>query len=258
MAQATSQTKATKTDDGKKGSSTSVKRKERILEPPQAATEAATTPVSANTNLYRQEDPSDSDKKPIHRHEALQHAYGNQFLARRQQSQRGIYPSGIGADNMASDSVETDINRKRGSGRPLPKDTQTDMESSMGADFSGVRIHNDSESHTLSRSLNARAFTTGQDVFFGENEYNPSSGEGRHLLAHELTHVVQQGGSDPKDSSANNAPQAKLEVSQPGDPLEKEADEVADQVTKEGPQAATPQPPPTDTEDTKNPKDVMK
>jgi hypothetical protein len=68
------------------------------------------------------------------------------------------------------------------------------MESSFGADFSGVRVHADAQSDTLNQSLNARAFTTGQDVFFRQGAYSPGSSGGRELLAHELTHVVQQNG----------------------------------------------------------------
>jgi len=68
------------------------------------------------------------------------------------------------------------------------------MERSFGADFSGVRIHVDSESDTLNRSLHARAFTTGHDLFFRRGEYNPDSRGGQDLIAHELTHVIQQNG----------------------------------------------------------------
>lgn len=65
----------------------------------------------------------------------------------------------------------------------------------MGADFSRVKIHNDGESDKLSRSIGARAFTTGDHIFFGQGEYEPSDTKGKELLAHELTHVVQQTGS---------------------------------------------------------------
>ena len=63
----------------------------------------------------------------------------------------------------------------------------------MGSDFSSVRIHTGQESDSLNRSLSARAFTTGSDIFFRSGEYNPGSTQGQQLLAHELTHVVQQG-----------------------------------------------------------------
>ena len=71
------------------------------------------------------------------------------------------------------------------------------MESRFGANFSDVNIHTGSQSEVLNRSLNAQAFTHGSDVYFGEGKYNPESQQGKHLLAHELTHVVQQGAAQP-------------------------------------------------------------
>ena len=89
--------------------------------------------------------------------------------------------------------IETRINSTRGSGHPLSDDVRKPMEQAFGADFSSVRVHTDSEADTLNRQLSAKAFTTGQDVFFRQDEYNPGSDSGRKLIAHELTHVVQQG-----------------------------------------------------------------
>src|SRR5690606_19314471 len=75
-------------------------------------------------------------------------------------------------------------------------ETRNFMEQRIGADFSNVRVHTDAEAVQLSRDLNAKAFTTGSDIYFNTNEYAPQSASGRQLLAHELTHVVQQGASD--------------------------------------------------------------
>jgi len=69
------------------------------------------------------------------------------------------------------------------------------MESALGSDLSGVRVHTGGEADVLNRSLQAKAFTTGSDVFFSQGAYRPGSASGSHLLAHELAHVVQQGGS---------------------------------------------------------------
>jgi hypothetical protein len=66
------------------------------------------------------------------------------------------------------------------------------MGKAMGADFSGVRVHTDSQSDELNQSIQAKAFTTGQDVFFRRGAYDPGSRGGQELIAHELTHVVQQ------------------------------------------------------------------
>lgn len=66
------------------------------------------------------------------------------------------------------------------------------MERAFGADFSRVRIHTNAAASLISRQISARAFTSGHDIFFGDNEYRPNNRSGQELLAHELTHVVQQ------------------------------------------------------------------
>ncbi len=91
-----------------------------------------------------------------------------------------------------ADNLETRIERKRGNGQPLSDVVRGSMEQAFGADFSSVKVHTDAEADTLNRELNARAFTTGQDIFFRQGEYSPGSGGGQKLIAHELTHVVQQ------------------------------------------------------------------
>ena len=94
----------------------------------------------------------------------------------------------------ASPDVATRLNASKGGGSPLADNTRTSMESAFGADFSGVRVHTGSEAVQMSRDLSAQAFTHGKDVYFGEGKYNPGTREGGRLLAHELTHVGQQGG----------------------------------------------------------------
>ena len=79
-----------------------------------------------------------------------------------------------------------------GGGESLPSPTRSFMESRFGWDFSSVRVHSDARANTLAREVNARAFTLDNDIFFARSQYQPDSPEGRHLLAHELTHVVQQ------------------------------------------------------------------
>ncbi len=95
-----------------------------------------------------------------------------------------------------SDNVEADIQQARGSGQPLPENLRTSMEQAFGADFSGVRVHTDGESDRLNQSIQAKAFTTGQNIFFSQGAYDPGSLGGQELLAHELTHVVQQTSND--------------------------------------------------------------
>ncbi|MFN8932064.1 MAG: DUF4157 domain-containing protein [Pseudanabaena sp.] len=94
----------------------------------------------------------------------------------------------------ASTDLESSIQRERGGGQSLDAGLQTKMGQAMGADFSGVKVHTDSQSDQLNKFIQAKAFTTGQDVFFRQGAYDPSSQGGQELIAHELTHVVQQNG----------------------------------------------------------------
>ena len=90
-------------------------------------------------------------------------------------------------------NTETKLQQSRGGGESLPEATQSKMESGIGADFSGVKIHTGTVAVQMSSELNAQAFTSGNDIYFNEGKYNPGSTQGDHLLAHELTHTVQQG-----------------------------------------------------------------
>ncbi|CAN5482398.1 hypothetical protein BH20ACT2_BH20ACT2_03730 [soil metagenome] len=93
------------------------------------------------------------------------------------------------------DDVARTIDGARGGGRALDDRTRTSMEGGFGADFCAVRIHTGSTADALNRSPNAKAFTTGSDIFFAAGAYQPGSASGRQLLAHELTHTLQQGGA---------------------------------------------------------------
>ena len=96
------------------------------------------------------------------------------------------------AEMAAAPDLEASINQARGGGQVMADNIREPMEVAFGADFSGVKVHTDGQSDQLNQSIQARAFTTGQDVFFRQGEYNPGSRGGQELLAHELTHVVQQ------------------------------------------------------------------
>ena len=91
--------------------------------------------------------------------------------------------------------VENSLQASKGGGSAMSKDTQQEMGSGFGADFSNVKIHTDSKAVQMNKDLGAQAFTHGSDVYFNEGKYNPESKSGKHLLAHELTHTVQQGAS---------------------------------------------------------------
>jgi hypothetical protein len=92
----------------------------------------------------------------------------------------------------ATPDLEASIQQARGSGQPLADTVRKPMEQAFGADFSGVNVHTDTKSDQLNQSIQAKAFTTGKDIFFRQGEYDPGSRGGQELIAHELTHVVQQ------------------------------------------------------------------
>lgn len=94
-----------------------------------------------------------------------------------------------------SSDIESGVNSIRGGGQSLPDSIRNFFEPRFGYDFSGVRVHSDAKASELSHVVNAKAFTIGRDVVFGAGQYKPESAEGKSLLAHELTHVLQQGTS---------------------------------------------------------------
>ena len=114
------------------------------------------------------------------------------------------------------DQIQTQLKE----GQPLDASANTRMSTAFGHDFSNVRVHTDSHAAGLSNQLNARAFTIGSDIAFGAGEYKPGTMIGDALLAHELAHVVQQGGGAPPTA------QSKGEVSS-DESLEEEADVTA-------------------------------
>jgi hypothetical protein len=90
-------------------------------------------------------------------------------------------------------NLESQLNSSKGSGIPLSDATRSSMENTFGTNFSKVRIHTNSSAVQMSKTVGAQAFTHGSDIYFNEGKYDPSSSSGQHLLAHELTHTVQQG-----------------------------------------------------------------
>ncbi|MBE9571710.1 MAG: DUF4157 domain-containing protein, partial [Proteobacteria bacterium] len=122
--------------------------------------------------------------------------------------------------------LESGIQSQKGNGQSLPENDRTFFESRFGYDFSPVRIHSDINSDMLNRALNARAFTIGHDVFFRQGGYSPGNSSDYQLLAHELTHVIQQTGEV----------QRKLAHSQWKDKYVQKADQIAQWLMRRQPE----------------------
>lgn len=97
----------------------------------------------------------------------------------------------------APDNIHQQLQANAGRGQALPEKTQGEMEAVFGRDFSEVNIHTNEQAVQMNREIGAQAFTHGQDIYFNSGKYQPESEDGKRLLAHELTHVVQQGGDGP-------------------------------------------------------------
>jgi hypothetical protein len=115
----------------------------------------------------------------------------------------------------------------RSPGRPLDAQTRAFMEPRFSHDFSRVRVHTDAKAAESARAVNALAFTVGQNIVFGAHQYAPSSAQGRRLLAHELTHTLQQAGSA-------HSMMPSLRIGPADDAHEREADAQAARVVGTG------------------------
>jgi hypothetical protein len=125
---------------------------------------------------------------------------------------------GILANGVVHPDVEAAIVAARGGGTRLDADVASELEAGLGVPMDDVRVHTDQHAAALTRAVAARAFTVGSDIFFSPGEYQPRTPAGTELIAHEAAHVVQQRGAPLS---------GPLEVSQPGDAMEREAEAVA-------------------------------
>jgi hypothetical protein len=139
-----------------------------------------------------------------------------------------------------TDATEPDLNSRiqasAGSGIPLEQNIQTQLETGIGADLSGVRVHTDSEANKLSHELHANAFTTGNDIYFRQGLYNPTSSDGMRLLAHETTHTVQQANGAVDGVSWGGG----VKVSDPNDRFEQAAEATANNFVNSSPVGVAP------------------
>ncbi|HMP41651.1 MAG TPA: DUF4157 domain-containing protein [Roseiflexaceae bacterium] len=175
-----------------------------------------------------QRQPGEEEELQMQRDPALQReAEGGELEEEEMQMQRdpalqreAAPEVGLAGGDLSTATTDR-INARRGSGAPLDTPTRTRMESAFDTDLSGVRLHTDSESAQLNRSVGAKAFTIGSDIFFGQGAA-PSDSK---LLAHEMTHVVQQGSGGAAGTAG------AMRVTAADDHQEREADAAAAAIT---------------------------
>ncbi len=172
-------------------------------------------PIEMPPKIESAEGQKKTPKNPI---AVLQQQVGNKAV-QRLLAQR----SGAGAAEL-DEGTASRINHARGGGQSIETTAGEKMGKAMGTDFSDVRVHTGKESHQLNQQVGAEAFTTGKDIFFREGAYDPSSSSGQELIAHELTHVVQQGQGMVSSGGG------RMSVNEPGDVHEQQADAVAKSV----------------------------
>jgi len=173
------------------------------------------------------DEPKNQQKKKESMLLNLQHKAGNQAVQRliaQQKSEEGF---------DLDDKTTAKIQQSRSGGQALERSLQQQMETKFGKSLDDVKLHTDQPANTLSQQLGASAFTIGSDVFFGEGKYDPGSTKCQELLAHELTHVIQQ-----REGKVNSG-KPGLNVRPAGDEFEQEADSTAQSLTSEAsPQTA--------------------
>ncbi|WP_150048158.1 eCIS core domain-containing protein [Methylomonas rhizoryzae] len=168
---------------GKEDMEQAARRLRRAAQPAQA--EQETKPAAA-AKLRRSADKAGEEQQEVK-------AQARLFRAEAEAEEQQAAETGAGGQDGVEQEIEQRIENTRGKGDPLPEAVRKDMEQQFGQDFSAVVIHNDAEAAELCKNLNARAFTVGDDIYFAPGEFAPETESGRDLLAHELTHTLQQG-----------------------------------------------------------------
>jgi outer membrane protein OmpA-like peptidoglycan-associated protein len=170
--------------------------------------------------LHKKEDPMKEKDKAVQKKEAGPEKEKEKSVQKKEEPKKeddktghSIQRKPDGAAPAASPKLSSQIENSAGRGNPLPDKTLLEMNHSFGSDFSGVRIHQDNDAVSMNRELEAQAFTHGNDIYFNDGKFDPEQSEGRFLLAHELTHVVQQQGRTISRDPAPAKPKFDFPVS---------------------------------------------
>lgn len=176
--------------------------------------------IDGNSGVYSE---VIENERPYSKYDLFFTAFGGSSgtVQRKEEKNEPVQTKPGSGSTEVSSSLEQQISSSKGGGSAMPDELRSNMETNFGTDFSSVRIHTDNSAVQMSKNLNAQAFTTGSDIYFNTGKYDPGSSSGQHLLAHELTHVVQQGEGrvSPKEISDNASSAPSIQKSDaPKDP----------------------------------------
>ena len=176
-------------------------------------------PLAASVNPLVQKQSKDSDEEKVQRmeeEENVQRMEEEENVQRmeeeenvqRMEEEEEVVQTKPDGQSTTSPRIESSLKSSKGGGQGLPKRVKQDMETGFGADFSQVNIHTDKNAVQMNKQLNAQAFTHGNDIYFNQGKYNPLSSDGKHLLAHELAHTIQQKGLQSLQMQQGSLPTA--------------------------------------------------
>jgi len=194
-----------------------------------SAIQRLSTPVEdekLGTNDARMEKDKEIQEKPIQQmsadHEKDKLKGVQKMDDPKKEKEKPIQKKDTAAPPVAPAHVSSRIERSAGKGNTMSAKTMKEMNSSFGVYFGSVRIHKDGEAVNMNKELQAQAFTHGSDIYFNEGKYDPETAAGKFLLAHELTHVVQQKEGIAKMDIQKDDDPARRDplATQPGGPLE--------------------------------------
>ncbi len=163
-----------------------------------------------DTTVQRQEEEEEELQMQIEEEEMLQ-------MQPIEEEEEMLQPKSNSQLRGTQSATEQLLNGSKGNGSPLNSEIQSQMEGNFGADFSSVKIHTDNTAVQMNKELGAQAFTAGNNIYFNEGKYNPKTQNGKKLLAHELTHTVQQGSSTvqpyiQREITATTSPTTEREI----------------------------------------------
>jgi len=150
---------------------------------------------SSNASLVHRRSDENIQEKPLA--ESI-----TPVVLEEKEKDKEIMPKSEAGPITPEPETENQIAGLSGGGIQLDPEIRSGMEQRFGVDFGGVKIHSDSSAAALSNQLGAHAFTTGNDIFFNSGKYSPETLSGKHLLAHELTHTIQQGANSKLNSNS--------------------------------------------------------